>query len=162
MKAVCLVLAALALGCGKKNDDGRSHPRMKEPRTPFIENHGAKLMLPNGWRAAADEIYPEGEVHDRTALGDRAFAASDDRYEVISIQWLPTESDLCTTSKVGAIFENWAVKVDRIDALPGGCKISADLARSFIRHVGDHTLRFDCTPRDPALCDQLWPKIVVP
>lgn len=159
MQLRCLALAALALGCGKQDGD---KTRWKEPRTPYIAHHGAKLMLPPHWRAQDDEIFDEGKAPDRSALGDAAFAASDDRYEVMSLQYLPTTEDLCATSKVGAIFEHWAVNVERIDKLPDGCKITAEMARAYFRHVGDHTLRFDCTVREPAQCDQLWRKIVLP
>lgn len=152
---------ALLLACGRKDTTHGDHSHWKEPRTPYIENHGAKLPLPRDWRAEDDEVFDEGYSIDRSLMGDHAFAHSDDGSDVAALQWLPTAEDVCATAKVGVVFETWAVKVDRIDKLPDGCKISAEIARAYFRKAGDHTLRFDCTISPPAQCDLLWREIVL-
>jgi hypothetical protein len=151
LACVCL----LVLACHK--DDAKWH--WKSPRTEVVENHGAKLRVPDGWRAQADMIYDVEHIN----LDDRDFAGlvSDDLHDVMALQWLPTARDLCAEMKVGSKLDDM-LTLDRVEALPGGaCKLTSSPGAAFIRIRGDHTLRFDCTDQH-GLCEKAWASIALP
>ncbi len=152
-------LLLLVVACHKDDGPPAAKWHWKTPRTTVIENHGAKLPVPDGWRAHADKVY-DTEVIQIDAI-DMAVASSEDLDEAMALRWQPTEGDLCALKSGGRLDD--LLEVTKVEPLPDRtCRITAPPVVTFVRVRGDHTLRFDCTTRDEALCETAWPSITLP